>query len=129
MKKRFLRIAAAGLAMALLTACGAQSKETEENLLHVGFLKAGKADAIVLWQGTEALLIDTGEDEDGEKLLSYMKSWGIKTVSAMIITHFDKDHVGGADHILESMGAERILQPDYEGDGKQYRQYVEALPD
>ena len=44
----------------------------------------------------------------------------------MILTHFDKDHVGGADHILQGIPVEQVLEPDYAGSGKQYREYADT---
>ena len=52
---------------------------------------------------------------------------GIERLDLLIITHFDKDHVGGADKILENIEVARVLEPDYDKDSKQYRQYCEAL--
>ena len=104
-----------------LSGCGKQQEP-----LTTAFLKVGKADAIVISRGEEALLIDTGEEDDGEKILEYMEDQGIRRVQTMILTHFDKDHVGGADHILQGIPVEQVLEPDYEGSGKQYREYVDT---
>ena len=43
-----------------------------------------------------------------------------------MLTHFDKDHVGGADHVLEELEVDRLLTPDYQEDSKQYEQFAEA---
>ena len=104
-----------------LSGCGKQQEP-----LTAAFLKVGKADAIVISRGEEALLIDTGEEDDGEKILEYMESQGIRQVQTMILTHFDKDHVGGADHILQGIPVEQVLEPDYAGSGKQYREYADT---
>ena len=65
-----------------LSGCGKQQEP-----LTAAFLKVGKADAIVISRGEEALLIDTGEEDDGEKILEYMESQGIRQVQTMILTH------------------------------------------
>lgn len=44
----------------------------------------------VISRGEEALLIDTGEEDDGEKILEYMESQGIRQVQTMILTHLIK---------------------------------------
>ena len=114
----------------LMAGCGAQAgtEEKEEAApFHVTALKVGKADALLLWTEGEAVLLDAGEDDDGEEVLEYIEEQGIDSLKAMIITHFDKDHVGGADKILEGCPVETVYYPDYEGDGKQYRQFCEAL--
>ena len=72
------------------------------------------------------MLIDTGEDEDGEEILEWLSKRGIATVDHMIITHFDKDHVGGADTVLAGIAVSNLYEPDYFKEGKQYEQYVEA---
>ena len=61
-----------------------------------------------------------------KKILEYMESQGIRQVQTMILTHFDKDHVGGADHILQGIPVEQVLEPDYAGSGKQYREYADT---
>ena len=44
-----------------------------------------------------------------------------------MITHFDKDHVGGADKLIKAFPVGQILMPDYESDSKQTRQFFEAI--
>ena len=111
------------LAVFFSTSCG----KTEKDLLRVSYLKVGKADAIILENDGRAMVIDTGEDEDGEEIADYLKNRGIDKVEAVIITHFDKDHVGGADTLFDRITAEIVYLPDYEGEGKQYREFTEAL--
>lgn len=45
----------------------------------------------------------------------------------MIITHFDKDHVGGADKVLESVSVAQVVMPQYAKESKQYTQFRDAL--
>lgn len=76
-------------------------------------LKVGKADAIVIQTSKENMVIDTGE-EDGEELVMFLKKQGISRVDTLLITHYDQEHVGGADTLMESMETERVIIPDYE---------------
>lgn len=92
-------------------------------------LKVGKADAMVLTCGDAVMVIDCGEKEDGEEVLDYLAQKGAGKVDILLITHFDKDHVGGADTVVEGIPVDRILMPDYEGTGKQYKEFVDALDD
>ena len=97
--------------------------------LKVTVLKVGKADAMVLTCGDAVMVIDCGEKEDGEEVLDYLAQKGAGKVDILLITHFDKDHVGGADTVVEGIPVDRILMPDYEGTGKQYKEFVDALDD
>ena len=63
------------------------------------FLKVGKADAIVLESGGRAMVIDTGEEDDGQELVDFLKNRNISLVDVLIITHYDKDHVLSLIHI------------------------------
>ncbi len=131
MRRGLMLAVLALLCLAVLAGCafgGSEgTAETKREELRVTVLKVGKADAILLWVGDEAVLLDTGEEDDGEEILEYIQQQGLKQLKAMIITHFDKDHVGGADKVLENCIVEQVYFPDYEGDGKQYRQFAEAL--
>lgn len=99
--------------------------ETEP--LKATFLKVGKADAIAIQTGEDTLVIDTGEEEDGEELVFYLKNQGISQVDTLLITHYDQDHVGGADTLIESMDVGRVLVPDYEGTSTEYQDFMIAL--
>lgn len=111
------------------TAVQAEPVETleEEKLFEAVFLKIGKADAIILRCGDETMVIDSGEDEDGQEVLDYLAKESVPKVNVLLITHFDKDHVGGADTVVRGIEVERVLQPAYEGTAKAYSEYMQAL--
>lgn len=110
----------------LLIGC-AQSQQSSLHPLKVKLLKVGKADAIILQSNAEVLVIDTGEEDDGEELVSYLLNQGISQVDALIITHFDQDHVGGADTLIEQMPVKQIYVPDYMGTHTEYADFISAM--
>lgn len=95
--------------------------------LSIDLLKVGKADAIVIHSGEEVLVIDTGEEDDGEELVEFISQRGFSKIDTLIITHFDKDHVGGADTLLESMDVGQIYIPAYEGTHTEYVDFMCAM--
>ena len=109
--------------LAILNGCQLSEKDT----LEVTLLKVGKADAIVVQAQAQTMVIDTGEDDDGAELVSFLKSQGCEAVDTLIITHFDKDHVGGADTLAESMEIGQVLLPDYQGTSTEYQKFISAL--
>ena len=111
------------LALCLLGVCLPAAAER----LEVVFLDAGKADAFILFTGNSTVVIDTGKDKMGKKMVEFLQERGIERIDAMFITHFDKDHVGGADSLLEKLPVSVVYEPSYFSDGKQYLQYREAL--
>ncbi len=95
--------------------------------LTVEILKVGKADAIILQCGGETMVIDAGEEEDGQEVVDHLTAQGIDRVDVLIITHFDKDHVGGADTVAEALEIGRVLIPDYTATSTEYLNFLAAL--
>lgn len=96
--------------------------------LRVDFYDVGKADAMLITlPDGQRILIDTATNAEGKKLVKRFEQEGIDAIDLMIITHFDKDHVGGADKMLEELKVAQVLMPVYEKDSKQYTQFLEAI--
>lgn len=95
--------------------------------LKIYFFSAGKADAILLYTAGAAVLIDTGEKGFGKKIVSYLKARGIDALDALILTHFDQDHVGGAAKVLKRVPVKQVYQSDCPKDSNEYANYVDAL--
>lgn len=84
------------------TAAGTASSSTASDNMIITVFNAGKADAILFSTSEGYILMDTGLDEDKEDLVKELQDMGVTQLFALIITHFDKDHVGGADAIVEN---------------------------
>ncbi|MCM1136092.1 MAG: MBL fold metallo-hydrolase [Clostridium sp.] len=113
------------------TAVGGVSDGTDSTAegprVKVTFLDVGKGDAIFIETAEHTVLIDSGYDDTSGVLLNYMRNQDIYYLDYLIITHFDKDHVGGADWVLREVETGTVLQPDYTSDSNQYGEYVEAM--
>lgn len=95
--------------------------------IKITFFDVGKGDAILIETAEHKLMIDAGYEDTAEILLGYFKEQRIGKLDYLVLTHFDKDHVGGADHVLEAVEVGEVLQPDYQSDGKQYEEYEKAM--
>lgn len=98
-------------------------------VFNIKMLKTGKADTALLYlEGeTEAVVIDAGEDDDGPEIVEKLQELGIIKISHLIITHYDKDHMGGAAYVLEQIPVGQIIQPDYPKTGDRFEAYREAV--
>ena len=67
----------------------------EEGCVRVSFIDVGKGDCILLQSGQSAALIDTGYDRTSNGVLSFLRGRGVDRLEFLIITHYDRDHVGG----------------------------------
>lgn len=121
--KRVLLIAIA----ALLLTCFACTPSGPDERLDLYAFSVGKADALLIKTNDAAIMIDTGENGDGDELVEKLVSLGVNRLDLLILTHFDKDHIGGADTIIRCMPIDRIMLPSYEKDSKQYTQLLGAL--
>lgn len=100
--------------------------ETKENFVLTAF-SVGKADALLLQEGDTAVLVDTGEAEDGVFLLDELKKRGIRRLDLLLVSHFDKDHVGSAAFLVQNLEVDTVLMPDYEGDRPEYDAFLKSL--
>lgn len=116
------------LCAALFAAAGCAAQENiEADQLSVKFFNAGKADAILLYTDESAVLIDTGLDGFAPYILHALNELDIQTLDTLILTHFDKDHIGSADEILESVDVGRVLVSDWSKDSNEYADLMAAL--
>ena len=100
---------------------------SENNQLEIIVINAGKADACIIKIGHKAILIDTGLNADKDELVNRLKEEGINTLEYLILTHNDKDHIGGADKVLDNIKINNVIAADYVKESKQYTQYIESL--
>lgn len=86
----------------------------------------GKSDAVLITYKDYTIIIDTAYDENSDEILSYLNKKNINTIDYMILTHFDKDHIGGADKIINSVNVKNVYMPDYESDSNEYKELKEV---
>ena len=134
--KRLAVLVAAVFAAAL---CGCQSSEiqneSKETLtapavtgkLSFSVLKVGKADAIIMQTENYSIIIDCGEKDDGSEIIEFLSDNNIERIDYLFITHFDKDHVGGAAKVINNIEIDQIITPDYEGSNDEYENYINAV--
>lgn len=128
-KKAAALLLASAVASSSLFACNEKKPHDMANAkeLKVTFLDVGKADAIVLQSESSTVVIDCGEKGDGKKISSILEESGTTVIDYLIITHFDKDHVGGAPKVLKTFDVKNVLTPDYTGNVSEYDKFAETL--
>lgn len=95
--------------------------------LEITILETGKSDCILIEIEDKTVMIDTGLDENGKKIANFLQQKQIKNIDYLIISHLDKDHIGGTETILKDVSVSQVIQPNYTRDTKQYEQYIKAL--
>gem|GEM_PF-1351455 len=104
------------------------SEEDYQKHLTVYCLNEGKCDAFVMFSGTSnAVVIDCGEPMDGDDILEVLEEHDIHHVSALILSHFDEDHIGGADEVINGTDVEKIYVTHSPKHSKQVKELYEAM--
>lgn len=81
----------------------------DDSELEIHMIDVGQAECILLIQGEHAMLIDTGEMFCGKDIAEYLYSIGIDSLDELVLTHFHKDHMGGAHKVISSIYAKSII--------------------
>ncbi len=79
--------------------------------LNIFFFNVGQADSSLILYEDKVILIDTGNDFDGEKIVEFLKAKGINKIDYLIGTHIHEDHIGGMADIVDNILVEKIYMP------------------
>ncbi len=102
-------------------------KKEEVSSFNIYFFNAGKADAIILLNNDKCIMIDTGYDTLASDILTYFKKNNINKLDYLILTHFDKDHIGSASKVIDNIEIDNILQSNYPKDSEYYNNYIDSI--
>lgn len=102
---------------------------SQKEYIYVDFLDVGNADCIVIRTENRTTVIDTATSISSNIIFKYLNEKGIDRIDVLIITHFDKDHVGSASKILNNIQVDRVYQT-YKNSGAKsqyYKRYLKSL--
>ena len=82
------------------------------NMLKVHFIDVGQGDAILVQTPTgQNMLIDAGENDQGDVVVNYLVSQGVKDLDIVVGTHPHSDHIGGLDTVINYFPVKNIYMP------------------
>lgn len=92
--------------------------------MSVHFIDVGQADCALMECDGEYLIIDGGNVDDGQMIVSYLDQQGIETIDAMVCSHAHEDHVGGLSAVLAKFEVESVYAPVTAYDSTVYSNFV-----
>lgn len=101
--------------------------KTNSNL-EVYYFDVGQADSILIRENDNNILIDAGNNEDGEKLVNYLKNdLNIEKFNMVVGTHPHEDHIGGLDNVIDSFEIDTILMPNATSTSKTFENVLDSI--
>lgn len=99
----------------------------EHKPLVVEYLDVGQADSILLSSDGEYMLIDAGNNADGDDVVSYLRSVGADELKYAVGTHPHEDHIGGMDDVINDLTVDRVLLPNTTTNTQTYGDVLTAI--
>ena len=106
----------------------AATQVSGEGQLRVIFLDVGQgASQLIISPEGKTMLIDGGNNDKEELMLSYLARYGVKRLDILIGTHPDADHIGGLDKVVDHLEIGDIYMPRIQVNTKTYQSLLESI--
>lgn len=130
--KKIYTIIFTALLLLFFTGCGFNYVDSDGNNFSVHYIDVGQGDAeLICFPDGEVMLIDTGPQINGEKVISYLKQQKIKQIDYVVLTHPHTDHIGGMCAILDNFEVLNVYMPNINKNSipttKGYEKTIKAL--
>ena len=77
--------------------------------LEIYFFNVGQADSIFINNNDYTMLIDAGNNSDGENIVKFLKDKNISDIDVVLGTHPHEDHIGSLDKVIDSFDIKNII--------------------
>ena len=127
--KSHTRILAAALLALALAGCGAKDLQpaVQTGGFSVDFLSTGKSDCAVICLEDLVILSDTADANDYEEIAALLTRRGIERIDYIILSHYDRDHIGSAGELIRGFSVGAVLRPDYVENSDEFRDMESAV--
>ncbi len=96
--------------------------------LKIHFIDVGQADSsLIVFPNGKALLIDAGNNVDGQNIVNYIKKQGIARLEAVVGSHPHADHLGGIDTVINNLDIGSVYMPKVTSNTKTFEDVLKAI--
>lgn len=78
----------------------------------VHFIDVGQGDCTLLVSNGRAMLIDSGDRDESDKVIGYLQSLGVRRLDCIIVTHPHADHIGEMADIINAFPVGEVIMPE-----------------
>lgn len=100
---------------------------TDTDNLKVYYFDVGQADSILIVNNNKTMLIDAGNNDDGELVVNNIKKLGISKLDYVIGTHPHEDHIGGLDNVIDAFDIGTIYMPKVQTNTKTFEDVLDSI--
>lgn len=86
-------------------------KSIDPNEARIHLIDVGQGSCVLIQQGNYAALLDAGEADQGEKVVSYLKSQQVERLDFVLASHPHSDHIGGMATVLQTFPVDKLVMP------------------
>ena len=104
-----------------------KARDLPEDGLLIHFIDVGQGDSILIQQKDHSMLVDAGENDQGEVVVSYLKEQGVTRLDYVIGTHPHSDHIGGLDNVIRAFEVGRVFLPPAEHTTATFEDVLDAV--
>ncbi|MEG6615758.1 ComEC/Rec2 family competence protein [Peptococcaceae bacterium 1198_IL3148] len=118
------------LPLLFVVGCSGDKPASQPTDLLVHYLDVGQADSILVQLSNgQNMLIDAGNNDDGQLVTGYLKEQGVKKIDYLVGTHPHEDHIGGLDTVINQFEIGNVYLPKVTHTTKTYQDVLVALKD
>ena len=99
----------------------------DNELLNILYFNVGQADSTFITINGQNMLIDAGNNSDGDYIVEFLKSQGINRIDYLIGTHIDEDYIGGMYKIIDALDIGTLYMPYSTADKKCYNNIKDSV--
>lgn len=98
-----------------------------KDLLSINIIDVGQGDCILISTPENKNILIDGGDENSERIIkSYLKKRKIKKLDIVIATHFDKDHIGSLDYIIDKFNIGKVYTSKDVDESQAYNNLIKS---
>jgi len=101
---------------------------TADGKLTVRFLDVGQGDSeFVTLPNGKTMLIDAGEAEYGDRVVSDLRALCVTKIDYLVATHPHADHIGGLPKVIESFAVGTVFMPNATATTQAYKKLLTSI--
>jgi len=114
----------------LMAGCGsnppAASSPAPKDRLLVELLSTGKSDCALIYIDDLVIVSDAADLDDADQIRTTLRADGVNKIDYLILSHYDKDHIGSAAVLINEFEVGAVLRPAYTEDSNEYEALIAA---